>query len=115
MVSVMRGAESAEHFRLLGLLVPDSVAGGHQREHEACLPFTSGHHDLCGFWLANQCSRHGVDCADGWSEWTKGRGRNERSFVEVPISQVNFFTTFFGFLPNLASATNVIPLYIFRQ
>ncbi|KAI6234947.1 G-PROTEIN-RECEP-F1-2 domain-containing protein [Aphelenchoides fujianensis] len=33
----------------------------------------------------------------------------------VPISQVNYFTTFFGFLPNIASATNVIPLYIFSQ
>lgn len=34
--------------------------------------------------------------------------------AQIPISQLYYFQAYFGFLPNMASATNVIPLYIFR-
>ncbi|KAI6219379.1 G-PROTEIN-RECEP-F1-2 domain-containing protein [Aphelenchoides besseyi] len=35
--------------------------------------------------------------------------------LKIPVSQQSYLTTAFGFLPNIASASNVIPLYIFSQ
>ncbi|KAI6217944.1 G-PROTEIN-RECEP-F1-2 domain-containing protein [Aphelenchoides fujianensis] len=37
------------------------------------------------------------------------------SLAAVPVSQHYFFATYFGLLPNLASAANVIPLWIFSH
>lgn len=34
--------------------------------------------------------------------------------MQVPVSQIYYFQACFGFLPNAASASNVIPLYVFR-
>jgi hypothetical protein len=34
--------------------------------------------------------------------------------IGVPPSQLYFYQAYFGILPNLASATNFFPLYVFR-